>query len=225
MADPAAPAPVPPSPTAAEAPDAASPPPPTRNPIKRLYRWVLSWAEHPAGTWALFWISFVESSFFPIPPDVLQIALSIQRPRRAFWYAGVNTAGSLAGAVLGYVIGYALRPAADWIIGVYGYEAEFARLGAAFQANAGWAVFIAALTPVPFKLVTIASGVYHEYVPLWLLLAVSAVGRPARFMTVAALLFFFGAAAKTFIDRYFELLTIVFTALLLGGFLAVKYLL
>jgi membrane protein YqaA with SNARE-associated domain len=197
--------------------------PPTRNPLKRLYNWVIGWANHPAGTWALFWISFAESSFFPIPPDVLQIALSLERPRRAFWYALVNTAGSLAGAALGYVIGCALRPLADRIIAFYGHEQQFADLGAAFRANAIWAVFVAALTPVPYKLVTVASGVYHEYVPLWLLLAASAVGRPLRFFAVAAIMFFFGARAKTFIDRYFNLLTVVFTVLLIGGFVAVKY--
>lgn len=195
-----------------------------RNPLRRLYDWVLSWAHRPGGTWALFGFSFAESSFFPIPPDVLQIALSIERPKRSFAYALVTTAGSLLGAVLGYLIGYALRPVADGIIGFYGYERQFLALGEAFRENAFWAVFVAALTPVPYKLVTIAAGVYHEFVPLWMLLAVSAVGRPARFFAVALVMRVAGAKAKAFIDRYFNLLTIVFALLLLGGFVAVRYL-
>ncbi|MBI2932209.1 MAG: DedA family protein [Planctomycetes bacterium] len=165
----------------------------------------------------------MESSFFPIPPDVLQIALSMERPRRAFWYALVNTAGSLVGATLGFLIGYALRPAADLIIHTYGYEKQFMDLGAAFQQHAFWAVFVAALTPVPYKLVTISAGVYHEFVPLWMLLAASAVGRPVRFFAVATIMYFAGARATAFIEKYFNLLTIAFTVLLIGGFVAVRY--
>jgi membrane protein YqaA with SNARE-associated domain len=199
--------------------------PPTRNPIRRLYRWVLGWACHPGGVWALFAIAFAESSFFPIPPDVLQVALSVGRPRRSFWFAAVSSAGSVLGGVLGYVIGYALfesvgRP----ILDLYGLQASFEAVGGYYGENAFLWIFLAALTPIPYKVFTIAAGVYHEQVGLWVLVAASAVGRPVRFFLVATLLFFCGERVKALIERYFEWLTILLGVGVVLGFVAIKYL-
>lgn len=204
----------------------AAPPPvasPSRNPLKRLYRWVLSWAEHPGGTWALFGIAFAESSFFPVPPDVLQIALSVGRPRRSFWFAAVSCVGSVLGGILGYYIGYALfesigRP----IIAGYGLEAAFQQVGLYYQRNAFLYIFLAALTPIPFKVFTIAAGVYHEQVSLAVLVAASAAGRPLRFMLVATLLFFFGERVKSLIEKYFDWLALLLGIGVVAGFLAIK---
>ncbi len=221
-------APTPPQDPADETGGAGTPQPPaapasTRNPLKRLYRWVLSWAEHPAGTWALFGIAFAESSFFPVPPDVLQIALSVGRPRRSFWYAAVSCAGSVLGGILGYYIGYALfESVGRSILAGYGLEEAFTRVGGYYQENAFLYIFLAALTPIPYKVFTIAAGVYHEHVGLWVLLAASAAGRPLRFMLVAALLFFFGERIKSFIEKYFEWLALLLGIGVVAGFLAIK---
>ena len=186
---------------------------------RRLYDWVLGWAEHPAGTWALFGISFAESSFFPIPPDVLQIALSLGNPRRSFWYAAVSSAASVLGGIGGYFIGLFLYESVGRrIIDLYHLQATFERVGGYYRAQAFWWIFVAAFTPIPYKVFTIAAGVYHQYVPLAVLVLASAVGRPARFFSVGSLIYFFGPKVKAFIDKYFDLLSVAFTVLLLGGF-------
>ncbi|MDP2600152.1 MAG: YqaA family protein [Deltaproteobacteria bacterium] len=194
-------------------------------PLRKLYDWVLSWAHHPAGTWALFMLAVAESSFFPVPPDVLQIALGLEKPKRSFWYATVSSAGSVLGGVFGYFIGLFLYESVGKdIIDFYHLQATFEKVGGYYQAQAFWWIFVAAFTPIPFKVFTIAAGVYHAYVPLSILIVASAVGRPARFFLVAALIYFFGPRIKTFIDRYFNWLTVAFTVLLVGGFLLMKYL-
>lgn len=193
--------------------------------IRRLYDWVLSWANHPAGIWALAGISFAESSFFPIPPDVLQIALGLSKPKKSFWYAFVSSVASVLGGVFGYFIGYFLYESiGKGIINLYHLQATFEKVGAYYQDQAFIWIFIAAFTPIPFKVFTIAAGVYHDFVPLWILVGASAIGRPARFFSVGALIYFFGPKVKDFIDRYFNWLTIAFGILLVGGFLAFKYL-
>lgn len=193
--------------------------------LRRLYDWVLSWAHHPAGTWALAGISFAESSFFPIPPDVLQIALGLSRPKRSFWYAFVSSVGSVTGGIFGYFIGYFLyETAGRAIIHFYHLEATFELVGGYYQAQAFWWIFVAAFTPIPYKVFTIAAGVYHNFVPLPVLFFASAIGRPARFFLVGSLIYFFGPKIKNFIDRYFNWLTVAFAVLLVGGFLLIKYL-
>lgn len=193
-------------------------------PIRKLYDWVLSWANHPAGTWALFGVSFSEASFFIIPPDVLQIALGISKPKRSFWYAAVSSAGSVLGCFLGYAIGYFLYESiGTGIIDFYHLQEAFETVGSYYQEEAFMWIFIAAFTPIPFKVFTIAAGVYHNFVPLWILVLASAVGRPARFFLVGTLIYFFGPKVKDFIDRYFNWLTLAFGALLVGGFLLAKF--
>lgn len=194
-------------------------------PLRRLYDWVLGWAHHPAGTWALFGIAFAESSFFPIPPDVLQIALGLERPKRSFWYAFVSSVASVLGGIAGYFIGYFLyESVGKGIIEFYHLQATFEKVGAYYQAQAFIWIFIAAFTPVPYKVFTIAAGVYHAFVPLPVLIIASAIGRPARFFLVGTLIYFFGPKIKEFIDRYFNLLTFLFGFLVVIGFLTIKYL-
>ena len=198
-----------------------------KNFIRRLYDWVLSWAETRYGTPALFVMAFVESSVFPIPPDVLQIALSAGKPKRSFWYATVTLVGSVLGAFLGFLIGYVFwenTATQDFFFNyVPGFSKEvFEMVGRNYGDNAFLAIFTAAFTPIPYKIFTIAAGVFHTHVSLWTLMAASIIGRGARFYAVAAIMFYFGPAVKTWIDRYFNLLTIVFTLLLIAGFAAMK---
>ena len=198
--------------------------PPKKNIVRRLYDWVLSWAETRFGTPALFVLAFVESSFFPVPPDVLQIALSAGKPTRSFWYATVSLIGSVLGAFLGFLIGYAFWAATkDFFFSYLFSEKTFNVVTGKYGDNALMAIFTAALTPIPYKVFTIAAGVCHETVSLWTLLIASVIGRGARFYAVASIMYLFGPTVKVWIDRYFNLLTIVFTVLLLGGFVAIKF--
>jgi membrane protein YqaA with SNARE-associated domain len=191
--------------------------------LRRLYAWVLHWAETPYGVRALAGLSFAESSFFPVPPDVLQIALSVSRPKRSFLYAGISAVGSVAGAILGWLIGAYLWSAAEgfffvWVPGLT--PAVFDHVRHLYLDNAFLAIVTAAFTPIPFKAFTLASGAFG--VPLPVLLAASAVGRSARFFGVAALIFFAGPGVKSFLDRYLELATVVLLVLFLGGLWAIS---
>ncbi len=191
--------------------------------LRRLYDWVLSWAETKYGTWALFLNSFAESSFFPIPPDVLQIALSVSKPKKSFWFALISSVGSVLGGVFGYLIGYFLfESVGRWIIAVLGYQHYFEVVGGWYGANAFLAILGAAFTPIPFKVFTIAAGFWQ--VGLWVLVLASAIGRPLRFFMVATLIYFFGAKVKGFIDKYFNWLSLLFFVLLVLGFVVIKYL-
>ena len=192
--------------------------------LRRLYVWVLSWADSPYGTAGLAGISFAESSFFPIPPDVLQIALSVSRPQRAFLFAAVSTVASVAGGALGWAIGWSLWQATsqfffDWIPG---FTAEhFAYVEEQYQANAGIAIFAAAFTPIPFKVFTIAAGACS--VPLPTLLIASAAGRGLRFFLVAGVMRVFGEQAKRILNRNLELVTLVLGAAIVAGFVTIRY--
>ncbi len=177
----------------------------TRNPLKRLYGWVLSWAHHPMGTWALAVIAFVDSSVFPIPGLFLQVALSMERPKRSWWYACVDTFSSVLGAIVGYYIGYALWESVGVrLIG----EASKAEMGGWLKENAFLYLLLYSFVPLPYKVATIGSGVFHNTVPLWLLLVASTIGRGTRFFGLAALCYFWGRRVKDFIDRYFNLVTL-----------------
>jgi len=202
---------------------------PVRRPniVKRLYLWVLGWADTPYGTPALALISFAESSFFPIPPDVLQIALSVSKPRRSFYYAAVSATASVLGGIAGWYIGYALWSS----IGDYFFEyvpgfshKNFDLVSKLYGENAFLAILAAAFTPIPYKVFTIAAGVFHEAVPLRTLIAASIIGRSGRFFLVATCIYFFGARAKTILEKHFEWLTLALFALVVLGFLAIRLL-
>ncbi len=191
--------------------------------MKRLYDWVLHWAETPYGVPALFILAFVESSFFPVPPDVLLIALALSMRKRSFWFALICTLGSIAGAFLGYYIGYALWEQLNLKEFFFKYvfsEEVFNIVVQKYQENAIITVFTAAFTPIPYKVFTIAAGVCK--ISLLSLFLGSVAGRAGRFFLVSALLYIFGAPIKKFIDKYFDILAIIFTILLIGGFLIIK---
>lgn len=190
-------------------------PKPPKNPLKRLYNWVLSWANHPGGTWALSVFSFLDSAVFPIPPLFLQVALSLERPRRSFWYAFVNTVASVLGACLGYAIGYFL-----WdTIGVAIVGELTPEVRQKLEMNAVAVTLVYSFVPLPYKLITIGSGFLH--LNLATLLVASTLGRSARFFMLGALCWFLGARAKNVIDKYFDLLTLLLGVLLTGMVLAV----
>ena len=201
-----------------------APSPSRKNIVRRLYDWVLSWADTSYGTPALFVLAFMESSFFPIPPDVLQIALSTGKPKRAFWYAAVSLVGSVLGTFLGFLIGYAFWEVSQSFFFTYvpGFTEElFTMVKEYYHDNALLAIFLAAFTPIPYKIFTIAAGVCH--VSLLTLFVASVIGRGARFYAVAAIMYFLGPTVKVWIDKYFNLLTIVFTIILLAGVAAMGF--
>ncbi len=196
--------------------------------IRRLYDWVNSWAETPYGTPALFVISFAESSFFPIPPDVLQIALSVSKPRRSFYYAAVSAVASVLGGIAGWFIGYGLWTMVspffyEYVPGVNPKNIEY--VGGLYREHAFWSIFAAAFTPIPFKVFTLAAGVFHQYVSLQTLILASALGRSARFFLVASAIYFFGPEVRKFLEKRLELMTLILFALVVLGFVAMKYLL
>jgi len=192
--------------------------------LRKLYEWVLSWAHRKYSNTALFILAFMESSFFPIPPDVLQMALSVSRPKKSFWYACIASVGSVLGAILGYFIGLFLYDSVGkLIIEALHYTEHFDKVGELYVSYAFLAILISAFTPIPFKVFTIAAGFWQ--IGLAPLILGSAIGRSARFFLVATLIYFFGPRIKEFIDKYFNILTMVFMTLLIGGFIALKYLL
>ncbi|MEX2217859.1 MAG: YqaA family protein [Phycisphaerales bacterium] len=208
--------------TATPAPTSRPAPVPRWHYHRRLYDWVLSLAHSKHALTALFLLSFAESSFFPVPPDVLQIALTLERRSRAWLYAAVSTVASVLGGILGWIIGYALWHAVGgfffrYVPGVT--EKNFALVHDKFEANAFLAIFTAAFTPIPYKVFTIAAGVFE--ISLLTLIVGSMIGRGARFFLVAAVFWKFGPPARAFVEKYFNLLTFLFTAALVGGFILI----
>jgi len=192
---------------------------------RRLYDWVMSWADGSHGTAALGILAFAESSFFPVPPDVLLIALGVSRPRRAYFFALVCTLGSVLGGVLGYGIGYFGWEAVQDLFyrWVPGFTPEvFARVQGYYDEYGFAAVLIAGFTPIPYKVFTIASGVFEMNVPLFV--TASAISRGLRFFIEAALITRFGPRVRSVIDENFNLMTVAFVALVVLGFLAVRLL-
>jgi membrane protein YqaA with SNARE-associated domain len=186
---------------------------------RRLYDWVLHWAQTPYGVPALFALSFAESSVFPVPPDILLLALGVARPQRALWYAAVCSLASVLGGIAGYAIGFfAWEATADlFFTYVPGFTREgFASVQALYDEYGFLAVMIAGLTPIPYKIFTIASGVFGMNLPLFIV--ASACSRSARFFIEGGLLSVFGERIQQTLDRYFNLISVLFVALLVGGF-------
>lgn len=214
-----------------EATAAADPDPgasPARKPrwLRRLYFWVLHWADTKYALPALIAISFAESSFFLIPPDVLLMALCLGAPRKSFKFALWCAVASVAGGVFGYGIGYAAEPLGRWfIIDLLGYGDAWQTVERYYGENAFAAITLAGFTPIPYKVFTIAAGVFHEQVALSTLIGASSLGRTARFCLVGGLIFYFGPTVKTYLDRYLEIATVALAVLGIGGFVAAKYLL
>lgn len=193
-------------------------------PLRRMYDWVLSWADSPWGPLALFVLSFCESSFFPIPPDPLLIALCLGKRDRSLLFALNCTVASVLGGLFGYFIGYAaFETLAEPVIAFYGYADKFEHYAGIFNDNGAIAVFIPALTPVPYKLVTISAGAAGLNIPIFV--AASIVGRGLRFFVVAGLLWWLGEPVARFIERWFEWLTVGFAVALIGGFVLLRFVL
>ncbi len=193
------------------------------NLIRRLYAWTVSWADHPGGTWALFLIAFAESSFFPIPPDILLLALCFGARKKWMKYALVCTVGSVLGGIAGWGIGYGLRETvAIPLLSAFdssGHTQE--KIQVWYDAYGFWGILIAAITPIPYKVFTIFSGMANYSLPL--LIGASVVGRGFRFFLVAGLIRIFGLRVRPFIEKHLELCFILGTVLLIGGFVFLKF--
>lgn len=193
--------------------------------VRSLYDWVLSWADTPYGGVALFLIAFAESSFFPVPPDVLLIALCLGNRMRSLRFALICSMGSILGGAVGYAIGWGMWAAVDQLFYSYvpGFTPEaFEHVHQLYARYDFWIVFVAAFSPIPYKVITITAGVFGISFPMFLL--ATAVGRPARFYLVAALIRVYGEPVRGLVDKHFNFLTIAFTILLVGGFAVLKLL-
>jgi membrane protein YqaA with SNARE-associated domain len=191
--------------------------------MRRLYDWAMGMARHERAPYFLFWVSFVESSVFPIPPDIMLIPMILARRAKAWAYASIATVGSVLGGVAGYAIGYFLfeflgRP----ILDVYGYAGKFEETADLFRQWGVWILIAKGWTPFPYKVLTIAAGAFRMDLAAFVLASI--VARAMRFYLVAGLLFWFGEPIKDFIERRLSLVTTAFVVTLVGGFLAVKYL-
>ena len=191
--------------------------------LRKLYDWVLHWAETPYGTWALFLLAFSESSFFPIPPDILLVALAVAIPRKSLKYALVCSVGSVLGGCFGYLIGWQFMAGiGEKIIAFYGLGAKIDYIGSLYQQYDAWAIGIAGFTPIPYKVFTISAGMFYINFPVFVF--ASLISRSARFFLVGGLIFIFGPKIQAFIDKYFNILAVAFTILLIGGFILIKHL-
>lgn len=192
--------------------------------LRRLKAWVEGFAERPGAEWSLFGIAFIESSFFPIPPDVLLIALGAMAPMRSFRFAFICSVGSVLGGMFGYLIGLEFYDLIGRrIIEFYGIQSQYEYVRELYQQNAFAAIAVAGFTPIPYKVFTIAAGAFD--VSFVTLVIASALSRSARFYLVSGLFYWFGPSIKAFIDKYFEVLSVAFVVLLLLGFAVVKYVL
>ena len=198
--------------------------------LRRLYDWVLHWAESPYGAAALFVLAFAESMIFPVPPDVLLIALALGKRSKALYFALLCSVASILGGMAGYALGHFLWLTPDGFTGVAefffahipGFDPElYFTMGERFEEWGFVIIFTAGFTPIPYKVFTISAGAFDVSFGLFLL--ASAVSRTARFFLVAALIWKFGAPITAFIDKYFNWLALAFTVLLIGGFILIKY--
>ena len=197
------------------------------NIVKRLYDWMLSLGNSRWGGLALFLFALAESSFFPIPPDVLLIALCLGITTRSFRYGAICLSGSIVGAIIGYAIGFfcwqntagEYTALANWFFAhVFSLE-SFLSVGELYDKYNFWIVFTAGFTPLPYKIFTITGGLFHINFAMFIFASI--ISRGLRFMLIAALIWKFGAPIKSFIDKYFNLLAIAFTVLLIGSFFLV----
>ncbi len=191
--------------------------------LRRLYDWCIAAAGKPYATWLLGAISFVESSFFPIPPDVMLIPMSLARPDKAYFYATVCTITSVAGGVLGYLIGSVLYDSVGlWLIHLYGYGDKVEAFREAYAQWGGWIILLKGLTPIPYKIVTIASGFAGYNLPMFI--GLSVIARGGRFFLLAFLLHRYGAQARSIIEERLGLWVTIGAIVLVGGIIAAVYL-
>ncbi|MEZ5825052.1 MAG: YqaA family protein [Geminicoccaceae bacterium] len=189
--------------------------------LRGLYDWTMRQAAGPRALWSLAVISFVESSFFPIPPDILLIPMILANRARAWLIAGVCTIASVLGGIAGYMIGALLFDAIGApLLEFYGYLDKFTDFQGMYNEYGAWIVFGAGITPFPYKVITIASGVTRLDIAVFMIASILARG--IRFFFIAGLLWFWGEQIRAFIERYMGLLTVLFFVLLVGGFALLK---
>ena len=191
--------------------------------LKNIYNWTLKKAEHKNAKWYLGFISFTESSFFPIPPDILLIPMALASKAKALFYAFICTLFSVLGGILGYAIGYFFYNSLGvYIVELYHLENSFNIFENYYKEFGILIVLGAGITPFPYKFITIASGVFG--LNIFLFTIVSIIGRGLRFYLIAILLYFFGEKIRLIIDRYFNILTVTFFILLVGSVFIIRYL-
>ena len=186
--------------------------------LRRIYDWIMGLAHTPQAVPALAIVAFAESSFFPIPPDAMLVPMVLAEPRRGWRIALVATSASVLGGLAGYAIGYYLQSFGQWVIG----ESNFAAFRAAYTQWGLWIILIKGLTPIPYKIVTIASGLTGFNLPVFILASIATRG--ARFFIVAGLLRYFGPPIRDFIERRLTLVTTIFLVLVVGGVIVTRYL-
>jgi membrane protein YqaA with SNARE-associated domain len=190
--------------------------------LRRLYNWTMSLSAKPEAPWALAAGAFAESSFFPFPPDVLLVPMVLAQPQKAWRYAAVCTAASVVGGMLGYLIGSWLYDSlGQWLIALYGYGQALDGFRAAYAQWGAWIILIKGLTPIPYKIVTIASGFAGYSFGLFVLLSI--ITRGIRFFVLAGLLRRFGEPIRPFIETRLELVATAFAVVVVGGFVVVRY--
>jgi len=191
--------------------------------IRALYDWTISLAEHPRAMWALALVAFIESSVFPIPPDLLMIPMIIARPSKAFLIAAVAMVASVLGGMLGYFIGWGLfESVGQPVLEFYGKTDRFDDFATRYNEWGAWAVLMAGVTPFPYKVITILSGSTGLSLPVFIISSI--IARGLRFFIIAALLWRFGPPVREFIERRLGLMFTLFIVILFAGFAAVKYL-
>ncbi len=200
--------------------------------FRRLYDWVLSWADSSYGPAILFILAFSEASFFPIPPDILLIALALGARKRSLAFAGLCSIASVAGAIFGYCIGYFIwwqdagqfsTTALFFFNHIPGFTSDvFYKVQSMYESWNFWIIFTAGFTPIPYKIFTITAGAFNINFTMFLLASI--ISRSARFFLIGGLIRYYGEPIRDFIDKYFNLLALLFTVLLIGGFVLVKYL-
>lgn len=190
--------------------------------MRKLYDWTIHWSKSQHAFWALFGIAFAESSFFPVPPDVLLIPMVVGNPKKWWKIAGICTLGSVIGAFFGYFIGWLFYESIGKpIVDFYHFQSQMDYIGTQYAQNAFLTILTAAFTPIPYKVITIAAGLFK--ISLATLTIASVIGRAGRFFLVAGLLRIFGKKVEKFIEKYFDMLALLFMVLLIGGFLVIKY--
>ncbi|MDQ6994209.1 MAG: YqaA family protein [Mariprofundaceae bacterium] len=186
--------------------------------LRRAYHWTLAWADHPQAQWALFFIALIEASVFPIPPDILLLALALGRPDLAFRFASICTAGSTVGAAIGYAIGlFLFASIAEPLLQTYGMMGQFHQVESWFGDWGLWLVLIAGFSPIPFKVITIAAGAFG--LPFVGFIFTALLSRGARFFLESGLLYWGGDKLRAWVERYFEWASLGIALLLILGFL------
>lgn len=191
--------------------------------IKALYDWTMRLGESKYGFWGLLFVAFIESSFFPIPPDILLIPMVLSMRTKAFKFAFWATVASVLGGILGYGIGmFGFEMIGKPLLEFYHYQDQFESFKTTFNEWGAWAVFVTGVTPFPYKVITITSGVTELDFTIFILTSIAARG--ARFFLVAGLLYYFGTPIRDFIEKRLGLLFILFFVILIGSFVLIKYL-